>query len=738
MLAIRSFARRLAPGKEIHGLILQVLLVILASLLIAWLVLAKWLAHPGLWHSVTELACTAIALSIFLNFWFLDEENTSLKGILGFGFLIVAIFDLLHVYSFFGTTPYPTGHLDLSERYWILSRLTEAVVLYLGIVRWFNPGLHKKVALLLTLGNAVAISVLVFVVPSAMPVMLTEGGVTPAKIVLEYIVVLIFLLSLYTLKGNLNHEGMVTYHYVFAALLIAIPTEISFVTFNYEPSFFNVFGHVLKLAYYYFLLKGIYASAVNYPYKYLKEVLNDLPLGLLTYNEYFKVSFANRQVEELLGYKPEELQGRAASEAAKLIYGHDKMKSLALQVSSKPIRNQVVGIRNQRVDNKLILDAMPLENGGVLLIFRDAKKEQEIENLQLQTKIVLDAINSLVMVVDNSGKIVLCNKAFERLTGMSASQAEGFSFVEFRRIFEFNEDSFVAEVGSGQDPEGYPASIVNLKGEKRELISLTTPILNVDGEVIGQITVASDVTALSQERQKLQQQEKLAVLGQMAAGIVHEIRNPLTTIKGFSQILEAKATDELFREYAGILVQTADEVNKVVTDFLAFAKPRPPILQEVLVTEVIDSILVMLDSQLFVKGIKLEIVQAGEEKAIIADEAQIKQVILNIVSNGIEAMNDSPDPRLTIKTSCHSAPARMVISISDTGKGMSLEDKIKAGTPFYTTKDKGTGLGLSICYQIIKEHNGQVDIESEPGKGTTFNVVLPCRSAGLSLQKLPN
>jgi hypothetical protein len=174
--------------------------------------------------------------------------------------------------------------------------------------------------------------------------------------------------------------------------------------------------------------------------------------------------------------------------------------------------------------------------------------------------------------------------------------------------------------------------------------------------------------------------------------------------------------------------EITNEVNKIITEFLAFSKPTPQIFNAVLLNEIILSVKYMLESPSFIKGVKLELNLTEFEKPVFADEFQIKQVILNMAKNAIEAMDETNTPLLKISTSLSNSNKEMILKISDNGKGLPKVDLSKLCKPFYTTKEYGTGLGLSTCYRIIKEHNGKISFESKIGKGTTFTIFIPCKS----------
>ncbi len=709
-------------------------LILLAAFMLAAITSpGLWSEYTGFYHTALELGCVFIALSSFLTVWHNYHRNPPINHLIGFGFLMVAVFDAFHTFYFPGLKFYPPGYLDLAARLWVLGRFTEAGVLLICSMNLFRPRINKWTGLLFSTALAAGSSLSVLHFPGLMPVLLTEQGLTPAKIAMEYVIISMFLYSLYKLKNKVNSRDILTYRYIFLALLIAVPAEVCFIFFDSITSFYMVLGHILKITYYYYLFRGIFVSAVTYPHekleyvgRYMAGILNGLPIGLITYDSDLRVSFVNRKALELSGLREEEMTGLHADQLAAKLCGRENGNSIVRQLdkASTSIKNKLKTIKSQGGPLKIRIDAQRLEGGGALVLFTEAKKEQQLESLQLQTRAILNSLSNIVIMVDKSKRIIMCNRAFESTFEMGSGDVLGKSLEDLFGLVGINRENS-SEFLPGEAPG--EASMITAKGNKKELVIHSTPITDLDGEVIGGIVMASDVTALKKEQERLQQREKLALLGEMAAGVVHEIKNPLTTIKGFSQIIASRVKDENLRKYACLIENTANEVNKVVSDFLSFARPRPPAFKEISVNKLVQSIKLMLESHLFRQGVDLTIDLSAEEKPVLVDDSQIRQVILNMVNNSVEAMNGLEKPRLTIRTVLSGEKDEMAVTISDNGKGMTPEEKLMAGTPFFTTKDKGTGLGLSICYQIVNKHGGRISVDSKTGKGTSFTISLPCK-----------
>lgn len=221
------------------------------------------------------------------------------------------------------------------------------------------------------------------------------------------------------------------------------------------------------------------------------------------------------------------------------------------------------------------------------------------------------------------------------------------------------------------------------------------------------------------------QQEQLASLGQMAAGVAHELRNPLTSIKGFTQLLLEKVTDtDKSRSYLEMIVHEVDRLNHIITSFLQFGKPQRPEVKAGNVNIVLDKTFALIDSQCLMKEITVIKELNPDLPAVKFDENQLVQVFLNLAQNAINALSSGKEGILKLSSS-YDGGKFICIQVEDNGVGIAPENIRKIGTPFFTTNEEGTGLGLSICYQIIEQHQGRIDVQSELGKGTVFSIYLP-------------
>lgn len=261
--------------------------------------------------------------------------------------------------------------------------------------------------------------------------------------------------------------------------------------------------------------------------------------------------------------------------------------------------------------------------------------------------------------------------------------------------------------------------------QRYELLVDSNTLHDESGKMVGAYVVFKDVTNLRSFGQKIERSDRLAMIGQIAAGTAHEIRNPLTSIKGFLQmfyqLFSEKGMDRE-RSYTEIMLTEINRINSLVSEFLLLSKPRDVQYQLVDLNVVFDEILPIVENQALLHGIDFQYKSRGQLSMVVGDAELLKQVFINICKNGIEAMGH--EGTLSIGHHFETEGDRISIDIHDTGPGIPLYVIDKIFDPFFTTKEEGTGLGLSVCQKIIHDIGGQIRVSSK-GYGTTFHILLP-------------
>jgi two-component system nitrogen regulation sensor histidine kinase GlnL len=350
---------------------------------------------------------------------------------------------------------------------------------------------------------------------------------------------------------------------------------------------------------------------------------------------------------------------------------------------------------------------------------------------------VIDSVGDGVIVLDTRRIVTLMNPAAEEITGVSRRQAQGSPFSSI-----FGEESGLREMVEKTSETGMTISdyenLVLKKGSHITPVSATTsPLLLGNGERIGTILVLRDLTNIRELEEAVRQADRLSTLGTLAAGLAHEIKNPLGGIKGAAQLLERELPQGSdLGEYIKVMLREVGRVNKIVEELLNLTSPRKLKRNRINLNQILGDI-IMLQKRV-ADGKKILIVQNFDLSIppFLADEGLLTQLFLNLIKNAVEAIFDIGDSgaiKITSRvvsdyslTKKGERPSRFVaVDISDDGPGIKKEQLEHIFTPFFTTKTRGTGLGLAICQKIVTEHRGILKVDSEQGKGTTFTVMLP-------------
>jgi signal transduction histidine kinase len=228
---------------------------------------------------------------------------------------------------------------------------------------------------------------------------------------------------------------------------------------------------------------------------------------------------------------------------------------------------------------------------------------------------------------------------------------------------------------------------------------------------------------ISELEQHIKKSEMLHVLGELAAGIAHEIRNPMTSLKGFVNLLE-ESIDE-YPSYFQVINSELKRIESIVTDFLSLAKPAVSVFGPTDIRQILIETVELMRAQALLYDVEIEWNFSEQLPYLNADKNQLKQVFINLFKNGIESMPNGGKLRILIQKD---ELNRVFISIRDEGCGIPQEQLNKLGEPFFTTKNKGTGLGLKVSYKIIQDHKGTITVRSKEGKGTTFEIMLPAQT----------
>ncbi|MED2258204.1 PAS domain S-box protein [Brevibacillus parabrevis] len=353
--------------------------------------------------------------------------------------------------------------------------------------------------------------------------------------------------------------------------------------------------------------------------------------------------------------------------------------------------------------------------------------EAALSKIRKESQLIAEHTDDLILITDKHGDIVHLSPSYERVTG-TMRHAGKLSFKNIHPDDLERVDLQFQDLMETLEPRTCEFRYRTVSGDWLVLEAKGTPILADNGECDGFIIVSRDITERRNNEMLLRNAEKLSVIGELAAGIAHEIRNPLTSLRGFIQLLKPTLVDH--QMYADIMLSELDRINFIVSELLVLAKPHNVKIKSLPLVFLLKNVLTLLASEANLKNIRFH-TAFGCDPLISGEENQLKQVFINVIKNAIEAMSGHGD--VTLTTSAKAA-GQVVITITDNGCGIPEELLPKLGEPFFTTKDNGTGLGLMISRKIIKDHDGHLEVSSKPGEGTTVKITLPIVAAekGLS------
>lgn len=387
-----------------------------------------------------------------------------------------------------------------------------------------------------------------------------------------------------------------------------------------------------------------------------------------------------------------------------------------------------------RLDGQVLeveLTATPVKFDGesaIQVLYIDVserkKAERDRDSAVSHLRVFMELNPEAIMILNNEGRFITANSKFEELFLVNRDDLRGKYWWDTPLIplDKVNESRrFVERVTRGKLITGHRLVRQTTLGNEVD-VSLAAFQLHDDALAV----VIHDITKERQAEEQLLQSEKLAAIGQLAAGIAHEIRNPLTTVSGLLSILST-ASSEKQSEYISVMSGELMRISGIVTDMLALAKPQPDEFRPMNIGKLVEDVYHLMHAEVLMHGAQfsLQVSESIGTAIISGQEHRLKQVVINLVKNAIDALADAPHKSISINAERNADTDSVLIIIEDTGIGITEQQLQRLFDPFYTTKAHGTGLGLHICNQIVTHHQGNLRFDSELGIGTTVTVTLP-------------
>jgi len=362
--------------------------------------------------------------------------------------------------------------------------------------------------------------------------------------------------------------------------------------------------------------------------------------------------------------------------------------------------------------------------GGIFFIFvlqNYRTIDRTLRNLSTYTSGIVDNMPNGLITLDQNGTPVMINQAARKIFGWGEQDEKQLTH---HPAIQSLAEAFLPRLAQGETLLEQEITVPIGDGRSMPLaVSAAVAPAGTEGDQGTEtVLILRDLSQIKDLEEQVRQSEKLAAVGRLAAGVAHEVRNPLSSMRGLARFL-ARDLDGTSREaeYLTVMVNEIDRLNRVMTGLLDFARPREPNLENLDLNEVVRHTLGLITDDAKHQGVIVEENLSADPVRAMADRDQVIQAVLNVMLNGIEAM---PDGGL-LKVSSFVETGLAVVRIEDTGVGFDVEDQSRLFDPFYTTKDQGTGLGLALVSRIMEAHGGRAAVRGQRGQGAVFSLYFP-------------
>ncbi|MFW2368529.1 MAG: two-component system sensor histidine kinase NtrB, partial [Desulforhopalus sp.] len=405
-------------------------------------------------------------------------------------------------------------------------------------------------------------------------------------------------------------------------------------------------------------------------------------------------------------------------------------QSLSERVSGQTKNHKIISIgllseefdiaRKQDVRHALFMGAILFLVGtaGLYFLFLYQKMRltgATLADMKLYTDSVIESIPVSLVTIDANDRIVSCNQNTQEIFGYPLDELVDR---DVHHALPGCSETIAEACGTSCD---HSVECVTRDGRNIPLHISCSPLVNHNNENIGKVLIIRDMSSIKRMELQLERSRRMAALGKMAAGIAHEIRNPLGTLRGFAQFFGGQTdTGVDGKKYSALMVSEIDRLNQTVSGLLQFSRPREPQLQSFPLDLLVEKTVTLMKSDLTNHKVQFD-VQLNSDIELKADPDLLLQVLMNLLKNSINATTSGGK----ISLLCLEAGDFIRIAITDDGCGMSGKERERMFDPFFSTTKMGTGLGLAVSHQIIEQHHGTFEVQTEQGRGTTITVVLP-------------
>ncbi len=696
-------------------------------------------------HSLFELLNIFIAYSIFVYGWYAYPYILSRTYLwLPIIFFSLGTLSLLHMLTYAGMPTFITESSEVKEAWFaVLGRLIQAIgmlILILFLLKDKKGKLIKRNWLILpTSLILLIIASIIFINEDHLPAFILNGQFTLLTKITYSSFFGIFAFSIICIIKNLKKVKDIIYIYLLIGISFLLISSLFPIIFNGAQGYYNLFIHLLYALGSVYIFIGFYSSKLQLTFLEKEKIEEDLtttqtlleaffdntPAGMLILDKQGKVIRANKGFEVLLGTEQSDIIGSDF----KTIFTESKDINEKLEGVLNGLKITNFEISQKRGNGETVYLLITLSginnsknNKNIAVVIKDITERKQFEQrLQEAKQELTDTIRQQQGIifkyhkVDNSFIHTFFDGELLYNIGLTPEKMIGHKFKsplgdkELDHLIHYYQTAW-----DGLD--------VNFELKwKQSTLAVSLKPIKKGAKVVEVVGSIIDITQLKKTEELLRKSEKLAVVGELAAGVAHEIRNPLTTLKGFTQLLREEV-DQKRLPLFDFMSSELERIEMITNEFMTIAKPQAIEYKATKIKKIINQVLAILEPQAILQNVVINNLDIDTDIEVLCDENQLKQVFINIIKNAFEAMPNGGNLMVEIKEASNHYIA---ISIRDTGVGIPEEIIPKLCEPFYTLKEKGTGLGLMVSYRIIEAHKGNIEFSSELSKGTEVKVKLP-------------
>jgi two-component system sensor histidine kinase HydH len=403
-------------------------------------------------------------------------------------------------------------------------------------------------------------------------------------------------------------------------------------------------------------------------------------------------------------------------------WAKDKFTSVRLRLGTFEMA------REQDIHHAFLMGGILVILGGGALYFIFIVQsyylvDRTLARMRTYTENVVESMADALISIDNQKKIVTLNRRAAEILGGTEGEFKGQGIAE---VLGGDVEELLRWEGPRPIVRDQEIEVNHRSGKGIPLSLSAAPLIDEMGREMGSVLLLRDLREIRDLQEKVRRSERLASLGRLAAGVAHEIRNPLSSIRGFAQFfMQRFKGQEKEQEYSSLMVKEVDRLNRVITELLDFAGPKEPHREPHSLENILDHSLKLLEPELARKKVEIEKEYEPSLPSVWIDRDQFSQAFLNLLLNSLESMEERGKIKIVLEEEKENGQDSLKVCITDTGRGIPQEDLEKVFDPFFSTKRKGTGLGLAIVHQIVEQHRGDITVKSREGEGTTFQITLP-------------